>query len=352
MNNKMDFQFNWPLLGNDQVIKFLSRSLVNGKISGMYIFVGPDDIGKTTTANYFTSALLCENLKTGGPLPCGYCAACLQNQVGQNSGFTDNFASVHPDYHLLKRASDKKTIEVDDVRAFIRSLEMSSFLNSYKVGVIKQAETLNDHGFNSLLKTLEEPRSKVIFILIAKNIESLPKTIISRAQVINFYPVKTDTIYDYLIEKYDLSRSKAKLFARLAAGRPALAVKFMEDQAFFDNYMARISGLLKMTEMNVNQRFCVVEELLNDKQTGQEASRLVMRIINSWQGVIRDLLLVSYGHPDLVQHELELESLNRIGVKITRERLLKFSDKALESLSYLKANVNPKLVLESLVLNF
>lgn len=352
MTDKLNFQFDWPLLGNEQVIKYLSRSLVNGKIANMYIFVGPDDIGKTTAANYFTSALLCEQLRTGGNLPCGVCSACKQNQVGLNPLYTDNFASVHPDYHLLKRSSDKKQIEVEEVREFIHSLEMSSFMNSYKVGVIKQADSLNDHGFNSLLKALEEPKNKVVFILIAKSLEALPKTVVSRAQVIRFYPVKTDVIYSYLIEKHNVSRSRAKLLARLAVGRPALAVKFWEDEDFYQNYLARVTGLMQMADLNINERFKLIEELLNDKQYGQEANRLTGRIISTWQGIVRDLLLVGYGHPDLVQHEMELEGLNRIINKLTREKLLKFSEKLEEGLTYLKANVNPKTVLENLVINF
>lgn len=352
MIDKLNFQFNWPLLGNQQVIRYLSRSLANGKVANMYIFVGPDDVGKTTVANYFTSALLCDGLEVGGELPCGACPACRQNQVGSNALYADNFASVHPDYHLLKRASDKKQIDVEDVREFIHSLEMSSFLNSYKVGVIKQADSLNDHGFNSLLKTLEEPRSKVVFILIAKSLESLPKTVISRAQVINFYPVKADTIYDYLLEKHGVSRSRAKLLSRLAVGRPALAVKFLEDNDFYQSYSDRVAGLISMVDLNINDRFKLVEDMLNDKQYGQEANRLTARIISTWQGIVRDLLLLSYGHPDLVQHEMELEKLNEMSGKVTREKLLKFSEKLGEGLAYLKANVNPKTVLENLAINF
>ena len=162
--------FTWPLVGNFQIIEFLERSIVNDKVAGTYIFNGPDNLGKTTVARYFAQCLLCQNRQSGqGNLPCGQCPSCLQFQVRDQellSGIDqEEIADAHGDFHIIKRAKDKKNITVEQVREFINILSMSSFLGFYKIGLIKHAESLSLEGANALLKTLEETKDLVVIIL-------------------------------------------------------------------------------------------------------------------------------------------------------------------------------------------
>ena len=153
-------EFNWPLVGNDHIVEYLAKSIANNNIGGSYIFTGPDNLGKTTVAKYFANALVCLNKEQGeGILPCGQCSAC--EQVNKQ---------IHGDVHLIKKEKDKKNISIEQVREFIRVLGMASFLNSYKIGIIKHAESLSLEASNALLKTLEEPKVKVIIILVSSSI--------------------------------------------------------------------------------------------------------------------------------------------------------------------------------------
>ena len=203
---------NWPLIGNGHIFEFLSKSLAKKNMSGSYIFTGPANLGKTTAAHFFAQSLVCEDADSSRR-PCGKCPAC--SEASKN---------IHSDIYLIKREEDKKNISIEQVRDFIRNLGMSSFLNSYKIGIIKGAENLNESGFNALLKTLEEPKDKVVIILTVTDLEALPKTIISRSQILRFRAVAGDIIYDELVKNYKASRSQAKNFSRLAAGRPAWAL--------------------------------------------------------------------------------------------------------------------------------
>lgn len=353
---KSEIKLNWPILGNGHIVEYLAKNLENNRIFGTYIFSGPDDLGKTTVARYFAYSMLCQKVSAnnllgeGEKLPCGECSACKQNKIYQKITEDDNFMGVHPDLHVIKREKDKKNISIDQVRGLIHSLSMSSFLNSYKIGIIKNAESLNEESANALLKTLEEPRNKVVIILITSDLESLPATIVSRSQLLRFRPVKTDLIYNYLIENFNANRVDARNLARLCLGRPALAVKFLENKDFYDTYLKRVNTFLKFSGKNINDRFAMIEELLGSKIAGQEASKLAKRIIEVWQGVVRDLILVNYEQLDRVQHEILIDELVREKAKFNIPALLVLSESLTQAGKYLKANVNPRAVLEGVAI--
>lgn len=349
MNNSREYDMKWPPLGNNQATDFLGRTLAAGKIASAYVFVGPDDVGKTTIAGCFAASLLCLNYSKAGQLPCGLCSSCRQNRIGKTAGLSHDLTSVHPDLHLLKRFSDKKNIGIEQIRDFIRELELSSFLNSYKIGIIKQAESLSIEAANALLKTLEEPKDKVVIILSVKELSSIPATIASRAQIIRFYPVKTETIYHFLINEYGTSRSQALHLSRLSLGRPALAVKFLEDEKFLQEYQKRVDSFLNFSTQPIYRRFQVVSELIGEKATGQEAVRHAERILETWQGVMRDVVLASFNHQDLIQHESSLESLERVARTTPPERLIGWFGRLDETKQYLRANVGARQALEQLV---
>ncbi|MDP2736502.1 MAG: hypothetical protein Q8O59_01810, partial [bacterium] len=284
-----DLKSNWPIVGNGHIFEFLSKSLEKNNVSGSYIFTGPADLGKATAANFFAKSLVC-----GGDSrrPCGKCPACAEASK-----------NIHSDIYLIEKLEDKKNISIEQVRDFIRNLGMSSFLNSYKIGIIKGAESLSQGAVNALLKTLEEPKIKVVIILTVTDLEALPKTIISRSQILRFRAVASDVIHDELIKNHKASRSQAKNFSRLAAGRPALALKFMQDQEYYENYKAYVKSFTGLLDSNINERFSAIENILGREARGQEAVKSASGIIDVWQNLARDLMLMELNLSDLIQHE-------------------------------------------------
>jgi len=219
-------RFEWPEIGNDNLIEFLDRSLFQKKLAQTYIFAGPEDLGKSTMALAFARNLILSDRQE-----------------------VRDFSSVNSDLHILNREPGKKNISIEAVRDFIKMLSLSSFLNSYKIGIIKGAETLSSEAASALLKTLEEPRDKVIIILLTSSVDLLMPTIVSRSQVLYFYPVAFDIIYDYLVKELNLKRGEAKNMAALAAGRPLLAVKFAENEA--DKTLQRIPNSKEIVELGL-----------------------------------------------------------------------------------------------------
>ena len=348
-NDSKDNKSGWPLSGNAPITGFLEKSLLNGRIANAYIFLGPRDLGKTAAAIFFAKSLLCEKHKDGVfSLACGVCPSCrqMQNKTAGDGGFE----TLHSDFHLIQKEAEKKNISIEQVREFIRILEMSSFMNSYKVGIIKDADDLSEGAANALLKTLEEPRSKVVIILTASRLERIPATIVSRSQVLNFLPVPTGVIYDYLADDLFCPRAEAKNIARLALGRPALAAKFFEDKEYYQSYAEKTETFLHFFQDNLNERLAAVGKLVGAKDE-EDKVESTLAILNVWQGILRDLILLDSNNGDLIQHEPWRDKMNGLKKYLNPSRLLTINASLKKGEKYLRANVNPKLILENIAIN-
>ncbi len=330
-------EINWPKIGNDQAIEFLRLAIASGRVAQTYIFIGADDLGKSTIALSFARNLMGSALN------------------GDNS--------FNSDLHILKPEEGKKSISIEQVRGFIKELSLSSFLDSYKIGIIKEAESLTAEAQSAILKTLEEPRDKVVIILLTSNEESLLPTILSRGQQLYFNPVKAEIIYDYLIEEHNANRSLAKDLANIALGRPLKAVRLLENPEFYAAYLERASLFLKCFNLDINARLSILDKMFTDKTYSSSAVVAAEELLGLLEGLLRDLFLLHFNQPEKIQHSAlsselnftlkEIETLSATGpgndnLSVYLLERFKLISQARE---YLAANVNPRLVLEQLAIN-
>ncbi len=320
-------QFNWPIVGNETAVDFLQASLLNKKISSAYIFSGVNDVGKFTLAKYFSDSLIFSAKDSS------------ETDLNQSGG----------DMQIVEVEAGKKNIGIAQIREFIKNLNLTSFLNSYKVGIIKNAQMLSLEAANSLLKTLEEPKDKVVIILLTSAIDKLPQTIVSRSQVINFYPVKNEVIYDYLIDKHQASRSQAKEFSRLALGRPALAVKLLKDKEFYDQHLETVKLFLSFLSEDENTRLRKISQTFSNHLFGQAGRDLALQTISVWEIVSRDMMLTEFNQTDLIRYTSLSEEIAQISQNYNSETIFQRLAQARE---YLLANVSPKAVIENLAISF
>lgn len=319
----------WPEIGNDKVIEFLERGLKNQKVAQTYVFAGGNDLGKATIALAFA-----------------------RNLQDQPEGFNS-------DLHLLESEPGKKSISIEATRQFIKTLNLSSFLNSYKIGIVKEADLLSEEAKSALLKTLEEPKEKVVIILLANDENNLPATILSRSQILYFYPVPSAIIYDYLIKNYGTNRSLAKDVANLALGRPLAALKLLENPEEYRAYLSKAESWLSLVGLDLNERLAVLDRIFKDKTWSKAATVTAGEIIFMAEGLARDLFLLSLGQPERIQHSALASALDKALTQLDEAsgqesalvilRQLKLLAAAKE---YLAANVNPHLVLEQVIINF
>lgn len=332
----------WPKIGNDRTIEFLNRSILSNKVAQTYVFTGPSDLGKHTIALALARNLLLSDDNSA-----------IGDTLGQ-----DDFLNVNSDLHILEPLADKKNISIEQVRGFIKILNLSSFLNSYKIGIIKEADRLSEEAKHALLKTLEEPKDKVVIILLVSSEDALPKTILSRSQILYFQSVPTTVIYNYLLENYKLSRSLAKDVANLSLGKPLKAIRLAENKDLYDNYLNQAREMLEIFTTDANGRLAILDSIFPNKSFSRAAVGEAGQTLSILEGILRDLLLLSLNQPDRIQHSALVQELNKINTKLEEgggQELgaqiiakLKLLERAKE---YLASNVSPRLSLEHVIIN-
>ncbi|KKQ61751.1 MAG: polymerase III, subunit gamma and tau protein [Parcubacteria group bacterium GW2011_GWE2_38_18] len=161
------------IVGQNHIKMVLQHEVESGKVAHAYLFCGPRAVGKTTFARVMAKAVNCLNLEAGKFEPCGTCESCQEIAQGKSLDMVEIDAASHTG--------------VDNVREnIIANSRISPSKLKRKIFIIDEVHMLSISAFNALLKTLEEPPEKVIFILCTTEIHKVPATIISRCQRFDF----------------------------------------------------------------------------------------------------------------------------------------------------------------------
>lgn len=174
------------LIGNSNVKTLLKNAVQTNNILHSYLFSGIDGIGKGLFAKEFAHMILCTSNETK---PCGICKSCLEFQGGS-----------HPDF-LVIEPEDGKTIKIEQIRYLQEKIAEKPVTAKKKVYVINNSDTMTREASNALLKTLEEPPTYAVLILITANESKLLVTIKSRCTKVAFQPLSEENIKKYFIEK-------------------------------------------------------------------------------------------------------------------------------------------------------
>jgi len=161
------------LIGQEHIVQTLVNAIALKRVSHAYLFSGTRGVGKTTTARIFAKALNCQNLKASEP--CDECTHCVEIRQGSSL-----------DVQEIDGASNNGVAEV---RELIENIQYAASSCQYRVYIIDEVHMLSKNAFNALLKTLEEPPEKVVFIFATTEQNKIPETILSRCQCFEFKPL-------------------------------------------------------------------------------------------------------------------------------------------------------------------
>jgi DNA polymerase-3 subunit delta' len=194
------------IIGQSKAVKLLSRALAGDRLAHGYLFIGPDGVGKTSTAMALAAYQFCES--RDGARPCGRCGGCMKFASGN-----------HPDFLFIR--PEGAAIKIDQVRGLKKDLRFSPFESGMRIVIVEDVQTMRREAANSLLKILEEPPPDNLLLLIASESEPVLPTIISRCQVIPFAPLTIDQAA-MVINKLNpqLDSKEAHTLAVLTSGCP------------------------------------------------------------------------------------------------------------------------------------
>ncbi len=197
------------LVGQGAIAATLSNALQQNRIAPAYLFCGPRGTGKTSSARILAKSLNCLESDSPTPAPCGVCDVCRSVTRGSALDVVEIDAASHTG--------------VDNIRELIERSQFAPVQCRYKVYVIDECHMLSTAAFNALLKTLEEPPDRVVFVLATTDPQRVLPTIISRCQRFDFRRIPLPAMIKHLgyiatQESIQIAEPAVQLVAQIAQG--------------------------------------------------------------------------------------------------------------------------------------
>jgi len=313
------------LIGHAATVDYLKKIIAEENFPHAVIFAGLEGVGKRLAAEICAAALLCENPHDGNP--CGECESC--HLVA---------ARTHPDFYVVEAEETKtsRNIKIGQIRAMQTEAALRPINSARRVVIIDGAELMNNAAANCLLKTIEEPPSQTIFILLTANRSSLLMTIRSRCMTINFDKIAAAEIRDELIKR-GVEISEAERLSVIAGGSFGRALKL------------RDSGGIELRETALK----ILEKISRAELTSEEIFTHGAQVVD-WsrdkfaeflihvQKILRDICFAEVSplhNPDLAPRLRE--------IKIPEQKIFAMLETGAEFHKRLKSNANLRLLAEA-----
>lgn len=318
------------ILGNDMLKEHFRKAIENHKVSHAYILTGEAGMGRKSIANAFAMTLLCEK---GGSEPCMVCHSCKQVLAGS-----------HPDLIYVTHAKPN-SIGVDDIREQINdTIMIRPYSSYYKIYIVDEAEKMTVQAQNALLKTIEEPPSYAVVILITTNQEAFLPTILSRCVQLKLKPLRDFTIKSYLTEHLNVPERDAELCAAFARGNLGKAIHLSTSAEFKELYLEVMRLIRSVETMDIS-------ELLGNIRSMKEQNYDIGEILDLLQLWYRDVLMYKVAKDmNLLIFKDEYRRINETGQKVDYAGLENILNAIETARVRLEANVNMELVMELLLL--
>lgn len=335
------------LIDQHRPVRLLTAALETGNLPNAYLFSGPTGVGKKTAAQAFAMVCNCQNTSDSGSRTaagkasgagdhmhsppafcCGRCRSC--RKISSNN---------HPDVHWILPSGNY--IKVDQIRKLCQRLSLKPYEAKTRLVIIAEAHMLNPEAGNTLLKVLEDPPEKTLFILTARQASDLLPTILSRCRHIRFNPISRENIKRYLEVHCEVAPKDADIVAAMADGSLSNAMAMVEKDWITHRHWV-IKTLTTLDKQSINYQLAFSDFL------AKSGSRVetTLDIIRSWY---RDLAVSAYMPEQLINKDLSDEIVKR-SKQFSMARLLDISRKIEDTARRIQANTNIRLAMDSLII--
>ncbi|MHB1845656.1 MAG: DNA polymerase III subunit delta', partial [Deltaproteobacteria bacterium] len=321
--------------GQPRVVALLEAALSTGRLHHAFLFTGPPGVGKERAARAFAKALLCQGKEAG----LDGCESCRRAQRGS-----------HPDVSVVQPAADtggaSREIRVQQIRELCAALQLRPALGERKVALVLGAERMNAVAQNALLKTLEEPPSQTILILVSVGDQAILPTIRSRCLRVGFGPLPVEILARQL-EAEGSPPAEAKLRASLSRGDGGLAREL--DARELARRAGRATRLLELAAKPDSEAASLLALTLADELSERADALAALRdaalvwrdLLVSSGGGGAELLVVAPALPALAP------ALAKAALTIDPPRLLRGLEALREAIAAIDGNGQPRLQLEA-----
>lgn len=366
------------ILGQEHIKSHLTKSVDEGRIAHAQLFVGPEGSGTLPMALAYAQYLLCGNVRgenLGGNESCNlkfnnfshpdlHFAFPVTTSHKVKSKPVSNFyleewrqlleqqpyGNLFDWYNLLGVDNKQGQIGVDEAHEIVKSLSLKSYEGGYKVMIIWMAEKMNTACANKLLKLIEEPPEKTVFILIAEDEEQLINTIKSRCQVLHFPLLPEETIASGLVKNFHVEKSVASKIAHQSNGNYNKACDLIyqdsEDIQFEKWFVVWIRSAFKAkgNKSAIHDLISWSEEIA---KTGRETQKKFLRFCLNY---FRQALLLNYKANELVYLEPKSENfkLEKFAPFVHDNNILEISKEIQDAVYHIERNGNSKIILTDL----
>jgi len=319
------------IIGQEHIKHHLVKTVENSRIPHAQLFIAPTGSGVLSMAIAYAQYILCKNTKgenDNGNVSCnlkfeklGHPDLHFAFPVTTNDKVkkhpTSNafmqewrqfvqetpYGSLFNWYQLLGIENKQGQIGVDEAEEIVKKLILKPYEGGYKVMIIWMADKMNTSASNKLLKLIEEPPERTLFILIAENEERIIKTILSRCQVLHFQPLTEYNIIDTLVKKYQVEENQAIKIAQQSNGNWNKALHLLQHD---DNELAFEKWFITWVRaaFRAKGNASVVQDLITWSEeiakTGRETQKRFLKYCSHF---FRQALLTNYNASSLVFFE-------------------------------------------------
>lgn len=366
------------ILGQDYLKNHLVKSATTGRIPHAQLFVGPEGSGTLPMAIAYAQYILCQNTgqeNTGGNHSCNLKFESISHpdlhfiyptvtteEVKAKPKSLDfivewrQFLSENPYgglfdwYQMLGVQNKQGEIRVEDASEILRLLSLKSYEGGYKVMIIWMAEKINIAASNKLLKLLEEPLEKTLFILITENEEDIIQTIRSRCQVLHFSRLSEKVIADALISRENMEPRTAAKLAHQAQGNFNKALQLLhedgEDVYFEKCFVDWVRGAFRAK----GNAAAVLDLISWSEQIAGLGRETQKKFLHYCIDMFRQALLLNYQTTNLVYMEPKIEKfkLENFAPFVNGNNINDIFRELSDAVYHIERNGNAKIILTDL----
>lgn len=366
------------IIGQEHLKNHLTKSADAGRIPHAQLFVGPEGSGTLATAIAYAQYILCNN--NGGENSNGNesCNIKFSNLTHPDLHFIyptvtalgitskpksidfikewrdfisqNSYGSLFDWLNFLEAGNKQGEIRVDDAQEILRLLSLKSYEGGYKIAIIWMADKMNIAASNKLLKLLEEPTDKTLFLLIAENEEDIIQTILSRCQVLHFNGLSENNIAERLMTDFNIDQREAKKIAHQAQGNFNKALKFInengEDTVFEEWFVEWVRAAFR-----AKGNASAISDLIKWSETiagiGRETQK---KFLNYCIEMFRQALLINYQTTSLVYMEPKVAKfkLENFAPFVNGSNIDAIFTELSDAIYHIERNGNAKIILTDL----